>query len=86
MNQGSKGNIQRKGMCSRPEYHLDLPLKGDSENILDIRKESKLKGFLLHLFPFIIVISLSNYGVIEVGLKYCSHGQMLKKDGQMFSL
>ena len=38
------------------EYHLDLPLQGDYENIMDIGKECKLKGFPAHLFPFIIVI------------------------------
>ena len=52
---------------------------------MDIRKECKLKGFPAHLFLFIIVVSLLNYGVIEVGLKYHSHGQKLKKDGKKIS-
>ena len=63
---------------------MDLPLQGNYENIMDIRKECKSKGFPAHLFPFMIVISSSNYGVIEVGLKYHSHGQKLNKDGEKF--
>ena len=43
-------------------------------------------GFPVHLFSFIIVISLSNYGVIELSSTYHSHGQMLKKGGKKFSL
>ena len=70
---GIQGKCTEKKACAvPPEYHLDLPLKGDSEKILDIGKECKLKGFLLHLFPFIIVIGQSNYSVIEVGSKYHS--------------
>ena len=29
-----------------PEYHMDLPLKGDVNNILDIGKDCHSKGFL----------------------------------------
>ena len=53
---------------------------------MDIGKECKLKGFPAHLFPFIIAISLSKYGAIEVGLKYHSHGQKLKKDRKKLSI
>ena len=66
-NQGSKGNVQRKRHMWY--HHLDLPLQGDYENIMDIGKEHKSKGFPAHLFPFIIVISLSKNGVIKVGSK-----------------
>ena len=51
-----------------------------------IRKESKSKEFPAHLLPLITVIGLSNYDAIEVGLKYCSHGQEPKKDGEKFSI
>ena len=51
---------------------------------MDIGKECKSKGFPAHLF--VIVISLSKYGVIEVGLKYHSNGQKLKTDGEQFSI
>ena len=51
-----------------------------------IRKESKSKDFPAHLLPLITVIGLSYYDAIEVGLKYCSHGQEPKKDGEKFSI
>ena len=65
---------------------MDLPLKVDVDNILDIEKEWKSKGFLPHLFPFIVMIGLLSYSVIEVGSKYHSPGQMLRKDGKKSSL
>ena len=69
-----------------PEYHMDLPLKGDADNILDVGKDCKSKGFLAHLFLFITVISLSSYRAIEVGSKYHSPGTILKKDRKKCSL
>ena len=77
---------ERKAHAILLEYHLDLQLQGDYESIMDIGKECISKGFPAHLFPFIIVIGLSKYGAIEVGLKYHSHGQKLRKDGKEFSI
>ena len=56
---------EKKAHAVPLEYHFDLPLHCNYENI--IRKEFKLRGFPAHLFPFIIVIGLSQHCVIEVG-------------------
>ena len=53
-------NSEKKADAVPPEYHLDLPLQGDNENVMGIGKECKLKGLHAHLFPFIIVIGLLN--------------------------
>ena len=48
---------------------MDSPLDRSIDDILDIQMHSKSMGFPPHLFTFIIVFCLSDYGGIEISSK-----------------
>ena len=73
---------EQKAHAVPPEYHLDLPLQGNYENIIYIEK-SLVEGLSCALVSIYHLRSVKIW-CNEVGLKYCSHGQKIKKDGEKF--